>query len=248
MPIRRKYDALNRLEKAQRQFNNALEIGSCPTELHERRRRVNSAVIGTSITGLVGGVLGIVGLILIPFTLGASLGLTITGGVIGGASSIVQGGFRVHEAVQQNCSLSEIKEGLEKVQEELQQALTDFASQFDSHAFGDRGPESPGWSIKGTMTFGSVFRVAHSIAGIILAAVKVGATLATVIASIFGPISVLLDGSFLVEAIYDKITGDHTQAGKKLECLRAFQTVLQTTFRGNEDFSICIVENTMQTK
>ncbi|KAH3813201.1 hypothetical protein DPMN_141653 [Dreissena polymorpha] len=47
-------------------FNEAISIGTKPSELQERRGIVNNAVIGTSISGLVGGVLGVVGLALIP--------------------------------------------------------------------------------------------------------------------------------------------------------------------------------------
>ncbi|KAH3850816.1 hypothetical protein DPMN_093290 [Dreissena polymorpha] len=73
-----------------------------PSELKERRGRVNDAVIGLSISGIVGGMIGIVGLALIPVSFGASLRLTIAGVVIGASSGIAQGGFRIHEAVKQN--------------------------------------------------------------------------------------------------------------------------------------------------
>lgn len=48
-------------------------------ELDVHFTRLSKAKIGGSAAGIVGGVLGIVGLALTPFTFGASLGLTIAG-------------------------------------------------------------------------------------------------------------------------------------------------------------------------
>ena len=66
-------------------------INGCADQLEKVNTDTGiTKVVGES-TGIVGGVLGIAGLILAPFTAGASLGLTIAGavtGAVGGATSI----------------------------------------------------------------------------------------------------------------------------------------------------------------
>ncbi|XP_052274945.1 uncharacterized protein LOC127874596 isoform X2 [Dreissena polymorpha] len=246
IPFKHKYAVLSNFETELGKFNDAISIGTKPSELQERRGRVNNAVIGTSISGLVGGVLGVVGLALIPVTFGVSLGLTIAGGVIGASSGIVQGGFRVHEAVKENKSTAQIRETLEKVRGDFEKALTDFTREFNLDAIGNSGPESPGLNIRGSLSIGAILRSVHSGVGIGIAAAKVGASAATTAAAILAPVSLILDGGFMAEAIYGKATGNHTEAGRKLECLRVFQTIVNASYRGNADFNTNIVEKIMQ--
>lgn len=81
---------------------NELMIQLCEVitnRLEERRQKVNIATIAGSVTGLVGGVLAIAGLALGPVTFGASFGLTIAGGVIGGVGGLTTTGSKVTEAV-----------------------------------------------------------------------------------------------------------------------------------------------------
>ncbi|XP_052274837.1 uncharacterized protein LOC127874515 [Dreissena polymorpha] len=252
-PFKRKYAVLNKFETELKKFNQAISFGALPSELQERRGKVNNAVIGTSVSGLVGGVIGVVGLALIPVTFGVSLGLTIAGGVIGASSGIVQGGFRVHEAVMQNQSTKVIKENIDKIKSDFKQALTDFTEIFEQEkknsnidAIKHNDPESPGVNIRGSMSVGSILRSVHSGIGIGLAAARVGTSVATAAAAILAPVSLVVDGGFMAEAIYSKTTGSHTEAGRKLECLRAFQTVPIATYMGNADFGTKIVERTMQ--
>ncbi|KAH3813165.1 uncharacterized protein LOC127836478 [Dreissena polymorpha] len=245
-PFKHKYAVLNKFETELEKFNKAISFGALPSELQERKGKVNNAVIGTSVSGIVGGVLGVVGLALIPVTFGVSLGLTIAGGVIGASSGIVQGGFRVHEAVMQNQSTAVIKENMEKIRSDFEQALTDFPKEFNLDAIGNKGPDSPGLNIRGSMSVGSILRSVHSAIGIGLAAARVGTSVATAAAAILAPVSLVVDGGFMAEAIYSKTTGSYTEAGRKLECLRAFQTVVIATYMGNADFGTKIVERTMQ--
>ncbi|XP_052219092.1 uncharacterized protein LOC127836479 [Dreissena polymorpha] len=246
IPFTHKYAVLSNFETELGKFNAAISVGTKPSEFQERRGRVNNAVIGTSISGLVGGVLGVVGLALIPVTFGVSLGLTIAGGAIGASSGIVQGGFRVHEAVKQNQSTAKIRETLEKVRGDFEQALTDFTGEFKIDAIGNSGPESPGLNIRGSLSIGAILRSVHSGVGIGFAAAKVGASAATAAAAVLAPVSLILDGGFMAEAIYGKATGNHTEVGRKLECLRVFQTIVNATYRGNADFNTNIVERIMQ--
>ncbi|XP_006013529.1 apolipoprotein L3-like [Latimeria chalumnae] len=60
-------------------------------EIHTHRKKVNIAEVSGASVGIVGGGLAIAGLILAPFTVGVSVGLTIAGvitGVAGGLTSL----------------------------------------------------------------------------------------------------------------------------------------------------------------
>lgn len=68
-------------------------------ELEGRRRNVNiSNIVGSSI-GMFGSALALAGVIASPFTAGVSLGLTVTGAVIGSLSSATVVGANITETV-----------------------------------------------------------------------------------------------------------------------------------------------------
>ncbi|XP_062581753.1 apolipoprotein L3-like [Saccostrea cucullata] len=73
----------------------------------ERRRRIGN--IAYSSTGVVAGGLTIAGLALIPFTFGASLGLTIAGAAIGAASGIagISHGIAAHVIIKNKSEEAE---------------------------------------------------------------------------------------------------------------------------------------------
>jgi len=87
-------------------------------ELLEIHQKVNICKVAGSSTSIVGGVLTIVGLALIPVTLGGSMAIAVAGGIVGGAGGITSGAPAVYEHVKQHKSYSLV---LEKVKEDLSQ-------------------------------------------------------------------------------------------------------------------------------
>lgn len=203
-------------------------------ELTERRNRVNKATIGTSATGIAGGIMAIVGLVLIPVSFGTSLGLSIAGAAIGIGSGVVQGGFRVHEAVTQNSSSKELNEKITELHEHLGNLLVKFHNLFFPTDHSHVEPTILGMNQRGFMSVGNVFRSMHSVAGIVLPAARVSATAATAAAAIIGPVSMGLDIAFLGEAVYNMTAGEnHSGATELLECSIAFQTILLAKYLGD---------------
>lgn len=202
-------------------------------KLTGRRSLVNKAVIGTSATGIIGGVMTIIGLVLVPLSFGASLGLSIAGAAVGLSSGGVQAGFRVHEAAEQNSDTKVLSEELKNLHEELAALLEQFRDYFQNSDPCTTGPTTPGISLRGFMAFGNVFRSLHTIAGIVLPAVKVSANAATTAAAVLGPISMALDIAFLSEAVYNMTTKENRSGAiDLLECSTAFQTILLNVYLG----------------
>lgn len=117
------------------QFLNELEESAVQLERMNFGAKVSS-VVGSSV-GVVGGVLSIVGLALIPVTLGASVALTMTGvglGVTSGVNSAVTAATEVGVNRKWQGKASEVfqsfMEDVEKVQERLKTTM-DRASDLD---------------------------------------------------------------------------------------------------------------------
>ncbi|XP_052265705.1 uncharacterized protein LOC127868126 [Dreissena polymorpha] len=246
----RKYSALARLEHAVQQF---CEVAS-PTEKHDSlsdefrqtRRCVNNTVIATSATALVGGVLAVAGILVTPVAAGLSLGLTLSGGVIGCVSAATQSGFRIHEAVKEKRVVAGIEKELMASERAVEKSMAEVCELFsDFHDISLKGkPASTETSLaRGAFSVGSIFRSMHSFVGVAVSTASVGAGAAVATASVFGPIGLLLDVGLMAEAIRNKVRGNRTKAGKALECLGAFQTVFGALLRGNVDTSVNIIES-----
>ena len=212
------------------------------TELGERRNAVNIAVISGATAGIVGGGLTVAGLILIPFTFGASLGLTIAGASLGAAGGVTGGAARVIEGVKQNESVNEIKSQQESiaVQENMFVSLIreiDDMIMLNSGRSLRHGVKGPGINLKGFLAIGSALRSVHSGLAIAAAAFRVGATGAAVAASVLGPLSLALDIGFLAEAAHNLHTGSRTGAGEILEqnakAIEMKMTFFKCMIRGN---------------
>ncbi|XP_045159445.2 uncharacterized protein LOC123524903 [Mercenaria mercenaria] len=222
-----KFDALVDLDNAiyERNVSVSAFIDSCKTvglELDERRKKITTAVIASSSVGIASGGMLIAGLVLAPFTFGASLGLSIAGGAIGVGTGVAAGAARTVEAVKQNTQMKNIKEEQEKIQqkeERVAKALEKIERLFQTSikkADTTGAKEPPSLSKGSFLAVGSAMRASHSAAGIALAAVKIGTRTAAISASVLGPLSLVFDVAFLAEAAHNKATGDKTNAGELL--------------------------------
>ncbi|XP_045159446.2 uncharacterized protein LOC123524904 [Mercenaria mercenaria] len=222
-----KYDALVVLDSAiyERNISVSSFVDSCKTggqELDERRKKITTTVIASSSVGIVSGGMVIAGLILAPFSFGASLGLSIAGGAIGVGTGVAAGTARAVEAVKQNTKLKDIKEEQAEIQKKenaVAAALEKMERCFQTtiKKGNTAEDEGPGISRRGFLAVGSALRASHSVAGIALAAVRLGTTAAAVSASVLGPLSLVFDVAFLAEAAHNKATGDKTNAGELLQ-------------------------------
>ncbi|WAR19181.1 hypothetical protein MAR_001019 [Mya arenaria] len=242
------YKALLNLETNLNKMENALvRFGAIPEEFRERRSQVNKAVISTSIGGVVGSVLGIVGMALTPVTFGTSLGLTITGGVIGGVSGFTQAGFRIHEAVKQNGSTSDMNNEWEAINTNLNESIEEVEELFNvNKRTNDFEYVVPGKNQRGFISLGNVARSLHGGVGIGIAAAKAAVSTATIVASILGPIGIILDIGFLAEASYNKYNGNQSNAAEIIECLLLNESILLTCYRGNTEANGQIVEGSFK--
>lgn len=221
--------ALIELDRAVRERNyyvqalvNACSLGE--EELNERRKRVTSAVIASSSIGLLSGGLVIAGIVLAPFSLGASFGLSVAGGAIGVGTGIASGTARVVEAVKQNSKLDDIAKVEADIREkegnvsialmQVEEAFKEWSARFEESA-----KNTPGISQRGFLAIGSALRSAKSVASVVLAVGRFGSTAATVSAAVLGPLSLVFDVAFLAEAAHNKSEGDKTEAGTKLRTM-----------------------------
>ena len=191
-------------------------------ELNTRRKKVNTTVIASSSVGIASGGMVIAGLILAPFSFGASLGLSIAGGVIGVGTGVAAGTARTVEAVKQNSKLKDIKLEQDEIQlkeKRIADAVQNVEIYFSTEVGNSNTSETegPGRSRRGFLAVGSALRASHSVAGIALAAVRLGATAATVTSSVLGPFSLILDITFLAEAAHNKRKGNKTRADELLQ-------------------------------
>ncbi|WAR19179.1 APOL3-like protein [Mya arenaria] len=243
----KRYRALKRLQEAIWRFQTLMhQFNDKHEELKERRLTMNKAVIGTSVTGILGGAMGIAGLVLTPFTAGLSLGLTIAGGVVGVGSGAVQGGFRINEVVKQNQTTHKMKEDLESVERDINEALREVDVYFRETSTIERQFDDSGGALQSVMSVGSILRSVHSIIGVAIAAARVGTTAAVAAASILGPVGLLFDIGFLAEAAHNTTHGGKTDAGLMIECFVAFQKIFITHYRGNSHNDADLVDHILR--
>ncbi|XP_060558581.1 uncharacterized protein LOC132718859 [Ruditapes philippinarum] len=191
-----KYDALIDVDRAiyERNIGVSAFVSSCTAggqELNERRRRITTTVIASSSVGIVSGGMVIAGLVLAPVSFGASLGLSIAGGAIGVGSGVAAGTARTVEAVKQNSKLMDIKAEQAEIQakeQRISSILQKVEEYFTIEIANSRttDAEGPGISRRGFLAVGAALRAGHSVAGIALAAVRLGTAATAVAAGILG--------------------------------------------------------------
>ena len=95
-------------------LNCIVEIVKLAENIDYHHRNINIAQLPTAGVGIVGGVLTITGLALIPVTFGASLGLSITGAVMGIGSAVTGATTAATDIGIRISRLKEAKELVEK--------------------------------------------------------------------------------------------------------------------------------------
>ncbi|XP_032837184.1 apolipoprotein L3-like [Petromyzon marinus] len=111
--------------------------------IRERQKNVNIAKVTGSATGIVGGIMSIVGLALIPVTFGASLGLIIGGAAIGVAGGITGAGASIALTVLNRMDSTEAQELLTQ-DTELSVRLHEAMVRLNRAAAGSGESMSPG--------------------------------------------------------------------------------------------------------
>ncbi len=101
------------------------------TQVEVSYNKSRKAKIAGSSTAITGTLIAVIGLGLSPVTLGASLGLTVTGGIIAGAGGITNGGAAIGYAVKSRKILNIANKACKEDQERLKKAV-EVAKQLDS--------------------------------------------------------------------------------------------------------------------
>ncbi|XP_027898853.1 uncharacterized protein LOC114160453 [Xiphophorus couchianus] len=105
------------------------QIEQCAVTLDSVNKGAKISSVAGSSVGAVGKILSIVGLILIPVTFGASVGLTVAGAAVAGTSGVnslvttlVEGGVYHTQTQQANTAFQRFMFGVQRIQDCLEEA------------------------------------------------------------------------------------------------------------------------------
>ncbi|KAK3094674.1 hypothetical protein FSP39_004800 [Pinctada imbricata] len=194
-------------------------------ELEQVRHNVNIASIVGSSVGFIGASLALAGVIAAPFTFGTSLGLTIAGGVIGGAGGLTSVGSKFTEvalnkkpmdqltrremvlaerAVELRTCLSNLEESIEKCQDDIKPPSFDELHAIEAQALPGLLRMIKAFTILPVMVLRSASRVA------------------VICATILGPLSAVLDIGIGTFAVYNLVKGSKTSITENLRKVSVF--------------------------
>lgn len=202
-------------------------------ELEGNRKNVNIATIVGSATGMVGAVLAIAGLISGPVTFGASLGLTIAGGVVGGIGGATSMGAKITEAVLVKKTLSQMnytRTMLQKRSDALKEIVSDLHEKIKDLDDSVKDLIKPGadevFDKSLLQSLAGVARTAKEFYIIPLAMLRFSIRGATIASAILGPLTVVLDIGFMAYSIWNLTKGSKTDVS---ENLRRTSSMLQAS-------------------
>ncbi|XP_032442422.1 uncharacterized protein LOC116734979 isoform X2 [Xiphophorus hellerii] len=105
------------------------QIEQCAVQLDSVNKGAKISSVAGSSVGAVGGIMSIVGLILIPVTFGASVGLTVAGAAVAGTSGVnsvvttlVEGKVNHTQTQQANTAFQRFMFGVQRIQDCLEEA------------------------------------------------------------------------------------------------------------------------------
>lgn len=194
-------------------------------ELEGRRRNVNiSNIVGSSI-GMFGSALALAGGIAAPFTAGVSLGLTVTGAVIGSLSSATVVGANITETVLNKDANEKFERYFMNLSENcriMERSLVDLEYEMEKIKLEDTDEID-------TATLQTAAAGALSIIGgvpIVIARIILRG--ASLVDTLFPPLSAILDFGVLGYNIFNLVKGSKTNVTEKLRSQRSFLRASRT--------------------
>ena len=212
-------------------------------ELEGIRHNVNIASIVGSSVGIIGSSLALAGVITAPFTFGASLGLGIAGGVIGGLGGITSAGSKVTEVVmnkkwimqmqRRQRVLQERSHEVKLCHEKLEKSVKDLLVDADPPTLDDlrvmEAQATPG-----------ILRSLKGFSIIPLLVVRSAGRVATISAAVITPLSLILDAGIVAYSAYNLAKGSRTNVTENLRTisvlLRKMRIQMQIQMYGSQRF------------
>jgi hypothetical protein len=251
----------SQLQRTQHRFNvwmrcNFLFDAFCSSAidvLEKRRRTSNIASITGSSVGLIGGSLAAIGAFAIPLTMGASLPLVITGGVISGCGSLASVIAKLTELglnkQQDNLyerfrsNMKEHCRSLEKEMEKLVIVLTKL-NEFTESQISIEKKMKTGDSVQSSAVY---LRSLSGFATLPIAILRALSRAVVAAEAVFIPLSLILDGIILITSSKNFHQGNMTNKSKELRKLRNFLKLTKIQIEiwgyGNEKFPANCIEN-----
>ena len=210
-------------------------------ELERIRQNVNIASIVGSSVGFIGASLALAGVITAPFTFGASLGLTIAGGVIGGMGGITSVGSKFTEVAMNRKPIEQLqrrqqvlKERSDQLRlslEQLKECVEGLFTDVDPPTLDDlhtiEAQAMPG-----------LLRMIKAFTILPVMVIRSASRVAIICAAVIGPLSAALDVGIVAFSAYNLATGSRTQITENLRAvsvlLRAMRTQMQIWRFGSE--------------
>lgn len=206
--------------------NMALEIlcTDIIDELEGRRRNVNiSNIVGSSI-GVFGSALALAGGIAAPFTAGVSLGLTVTGAVIGSLSSVTVVGANITETVLNKDANEKFERYFMNISEHsriMVRTFEDLEKEIEKIELTDTDEID-------TAKLQTAAGALHMIGGVPVVIARIILRAASLVDTILPPLSAIIDFGVLGYNIFNLVKGSKTNVTEKLRSQRTFLRASRT--------------------
>ncbi|XP_061176773.1 uncharacterized protein LOC133185511 [Saccostrea echinata] len=197
-------------------------------EMELRRRNVNVATISGSSVGIIGAVLTAVGIGIAPFTAGASLALSVTGGVLAATGGTVAAGAKITETILNTKTIEILKryqdgyqERFETVQVNLR-LLTDEISRLGDIASEMKtNQDIETFDFAALQSLPGILRMVKGLTMIPLAVLRISARGISILGVVIGPLSALIDVGFLAFSIRNMVKRNKTDVTENLRRISA---------------------------
>ncbi|XP_062619667.1 uncharacterized protein LOC134281200 [Saccostrea cucullata] len=197
-------------------------------EMELRRRNVNVATVSGSSAGIVGAVLTAVGIGIAPLTAGASLALSVTGGVLAVTGGTVAAGAKITETVLNTKTIEILKRYQDEYQELFEtvqinlRLLTDEINRLGDIASEMKtNQEIESFDFAALQTLPGILRMVKGLTMIPLALLRISARGITILGVVIGPLSALIDVGLLAFSIRNMIQRNKTDVTENLRRISA---------------------------